>query len=212
MRSKFLIASAISIFPVTLIAFTFFPTDWDKMTTFLAAMIFYWLIILASCIILIAGNTFNYKKIFIPQHRPKALLSYYALAFTPLPAVFFVAFLPNVFDISLQNFVVILVISLINGLLEEFYWRGLYLVHYKNNLVTSVGISTVFFTLWHISLFILNGLVYHGNYLGLVGGAIFMGVVWSYVSQKTGNIFYLIIAHFFVNIFAFTGLFVENNF
>ena len=52
---------------------------------------------------------------------------------------------------------------------------------------------------------------YQGGFIALVGGAYIMGMLWCFISRKVQNIKYCIMAHVFVNFFAFTGLFVQNN-
>ena len=94
---------------------------------------------------------------------------------------------------------------------EEIYWRGLYLKEYGDNLFVGVLLSTFLFTLWHISLWHIKGLTYQGGLIALVGGAYIMGILWCFISRKVQNISYCLIAHVFVNIFVFTGLFVQNS-
>ncbi|MCK5065185.1 MAG: CPBP family intramembrane metalloprotease, partial [Candidatus Fermentibacteraceae bacterium] len=91
-------------------------------------------------------------------------------------------------------------------------WRGLYLKEFGNNIVIGLYLSTLLFGVWHFSLWFVEGIEYSGGLLALVGGAYLMGLLWSYSSRKIGNIRMCIVGHVFVNVFAFTGLFVDNSF
>jgi hypothetical protein len=102
-------------------------------------------------------------------------------------------------------------ISIVNGTIEEIYWRGLYLRVFKENHYFILIVSPLLFALMHGSFLAIKGMAYHGGVSALVGGALFMGLLWSFVSFKLNSIRYCIVGHVLVNVFAFTGLFVENN-
>jgi membrane protease YdiL (CAAX protease family) len=125
--------------------------------------------------------------------------------------LFFVAFLPNIEILNLKTGLIILGISIINGTVEEVYWRGLYLREYKENRFILLIVSPLLFASMHSSFLLIKGMNYQGGVFALVGGAFLMGLLWSYVSFRLNNIRYCIAGHIFVNIFAFTGLFVENG-
>ena len=206
-----LVLSAL-IFPLTSFSYYFFTTSWNSKWSYLSAMAVYWIFIIVSILIVTNRQFGIVKTILRRRHKPRWVISYNLLALTPIAGVFIVAFLPNVGELTLINFLIIFLISSINGMVEEVFWRGLYLIHFRNNTNPGILLSTFLFTLWHISLLLLNGINYQGGAIALIGGAFFMGIIWSFVSQKTGSIFYTVLAHVLVNIFAFTGLFVGNNF
>jgi membrane protease YdiL (CAAX protease family) len=119
--------------------------------------------------------------------------------------------LPNIGSLTLTTGLIILVLSIINGTIEEIYWRGLYLRKYKEKPYIILIVSTLLFALMHLSFLAIEGMTYKGGVFALVGGALVMGLLWSYISLKLNTIRYCIAGHIFVNIFAFTGLFVEND-
>lgn len=209
---RLLLASSIMAFPFTLIIFHFFPAEWPPIFAFIAALFFYWVFILGSALAVTKFRLEILKNSLKPRNKPGWIVSYNIFAFTPVAGVFFVTFLPNVSELSFINLMIIILISLINGTLEEIFWRGLYLIHFRHNTKIAIIFSSIVFGLWHLSLLSLKGIQYKGGFITLVGGALFMGFVWSFIAQKTGSIFYTITAHIAVNIFAFTGLFVGNNF
>jgi len=101
------------------------------------------------------------------------------------------------------------VIALFNGTFEEIFWRGLVLSKYASS-AGFLAVSTCLFGIYHFA-FLLLPLKYQGGAPNLVGGAVFMGLIWLIVSRYTKNILYSIFAHILVNCFTFSGLFVDNQ-
>ena len=110
-------------------------------------------------------------------------------AFIPVLGLFFVSFLPNVAQLTLSTGVFLVIVVLLNGSIEELYWRGLYLFEYPNDSRIGFLFSWLLFGAWHISLWFANGVIYKDGFLALVGGGGGIG-----------------------NLFAFTALFVDNGF
>lgn len=99
--------------------------------------------------------------------------------------------------------------ALINGPLEEFFWRGAYLEQGQNSpRYQALGVGL--FALWHVPLSFSHGVTYHGGTLGLVGGALGLGAFWAFVAYRTGRIGWPILAHVATNVFAISALFVAN--
>jgi membrane protease YdiL (CAAX protease family) len=102
--------------------------------------------------------------------------------------------------------------SVVNGLIEEFYWRGLYFLEYRDNKWIGFFLSTLLFGAWHFAVWFAKGVHYNGGILPLVGGAYFLGLLWAWVTRSTGNFRAAAFAHSLINLFALTGLFVANGF
>jgi len=68
------------------------------------------------------------------------------------------------------------------------------------------------FGVWHFAVWFAKGVTYNGGVLPLVGGAYFLGLLWTWVTRSTGNFRAAALAHTLVNLFALTGLFVNNGF
>jgi len=133
------------------------------------------------------------------------------LTFLPVAGVFFVKFLPNIHLIDVRITTLVLINSVINGFIEELYWRGLFLVKFKKNNSVGLWLASFLFAAWHISLYSISEVSF-GGFFALVGGAFLLGALWSYCSRKLDNIIFSLIAHILLNIFAFTGLYLENGF
>jgi membrane protease YdiL (CAAX protease family) len=102
--------------------------------------------------------------------------------------------------------------AVLNGSIEEFYWRGLYLLEYRDNVPIGFFLSTLLFGAWHFSVWSARGIVYKDGIVALIGGAYVMGLLWAWVARSQGNIRAVVFAHVLVNLFAFTSLFVDNGF
>lgn len=137
---------------------------------------------------------------------------YYLIAFVPVVATFFVAFLPTIKSFTLPAILLTMVYAMINGTIEELFWRFTYNRVYEGNIVFAYIIPTICFTCWHTALLCAKGVSYHGGGLALVGGAGMMGAIWGLVMYKTKNIKVLVVTHVITNFFAFSQLIVQNWF
>jgi hypothetical protein len=156
-------------------------------------------------------NSHRFRKIVSSNAEFHYAGLFKTAAFLPAVGAFFVGFLPNIKHLTLKTGLIILGISIVNGTIEEIYWRGLYLKVFKENPRFILIVSPLLFAFMHCSFLAIKGITYQGDVLALVGGALFMGLLWSYVSFKLNSIRYCIAGHIIVNVFAFTGLFVEND-
>ena len=205
-----LLASSILVFPLTWMLFRYLPQTMQGNRLFTAAMGIYWILILIPTLLITKGRLTTLVPILTGSitGQPAWLR---LLPFLPTASVLFISFLPNVSRITLQQMITVTGIAFINGNLEEIYWRGLYLKEFANNFWIGFITSSLLFGAWHISLWTLNGVTYHGGFASLVGGALAMGILWSFVSRRMKSIRICIFAHILVNILAFTGLFVQNS-
>lgn len=137
---------------------------------------------------------------------------WFVLAFTPCFGTMFAVFIPVMSIAPIQVFMISFLYALINGTIEELFWRGIYTNAFPNNPLRGYVIPTFLFGLWHISLYFLKDMEYKGGFPALVGGATFMGILWGYTAYKTKSIRMVILAHIITNFFAFSGMIYENWF
>lgn len=163
-------------------------------------------------ILLLGVVLFNKRGNEPTKIRSSYKYMYYILSFIPILATFYVAFLPTLPNIKLDLLVLLLVYALLNGTLEELFWRGTFGKMFDNDIKCAYIIPTIIFTCWHFALLFANGVVYHGSMLALVGGAGVMGAIWGLTMFKTKNIKIVLCAHVVVNFFAFSQLLYENWF
>lgn len=211
-KKRTLLVSSLVLLPFTFGLFqltTFFlGTKWGYVTGFLG----YW----AYCLVtawLVSGGAWDYFRSMWDQQRRNKYATWIGLAaFIPAFGVFFVSFLPNVAKLTLSAGALLIVMAFLNGLIEELYWRGLYLLEYPHNGRIGFIVSWLLFGAWHISLWFARGIIYKDGFLALVGGAYGLGLIWTWVARSNGNLRAVIPAHILANLFAFTALFVDNGF
>jgi len=211
-KKRILLISSFLLLPVTFSLFqittTFLGAKFGYVTGFLG----YW----AYCLIiawLVSGADWNYFKSMWNQQQDSKYAQWISLAaFIPVPGVFFASFLPNVTELTLSAGALLIFMVLLNGSIEELYWRGLYLLEYPDNPRIGFILSWFLFGAWHISLWLAKGIIYKDGFLALVGGSYGLGLIWTWVARSNKNLRVVIPAHILTNLFAFTALFVDNNF
>jgi len=112
---------------------------------------------------------------------------------------------------GLTPLVVVLALGagLINGPLEELYWRGGYLAQFGHSL-PGFALGWALFVAWHLPLAMAVGVEYHGGGLALVGGAAGLGLVWAVMVWKTRAIGWAMISHASINMIVFHALIADN--
>ena len=181
---------------------------WGYVTGFLG----YW----AYCLLtawLMSGSDWNYFKAMWNQPQNNKYATWIGLAaFIPALGIFFVSFLPNVAKLTLSAGALLVGMVLLNGFIEEVYWRGLYLLEYPDHSRIGFILAWLLFGAWHISLWFARGMIYKDGFLALVGGAYGLGLLWTWVARSNRNLRAVVPAHILANLFAFTALFVDNGF
>ena len=152
-----------------------------------------------------------YAKPSLPMSRRKKAF-WFVLAFIPCFGTLFAVFIPVIVVAPMQALAIALLYALINGTVEELFWRGVFINVFPNNILRGYILPTLLFGLWHIALYFLKGMEYQGGFAALVGGATFMGILWGFLAYKTKSIRMVTIAHIVTNFFAFSGMIYENWF
>ena len=163
---------------------------------------------------LLSGFEWDYvRKAWNGHSENKYAKWIFFAAFIPVIPTFFISVLyPSVSKLTLSTAALVIFTSVVNGPIEEFYWRGLYLLEYRDNKWIGFFLSTLLFGAWHFAVWFAKGMHYNGGVLPLVGGAYFLGMLWMWVTRSTGNFRAAAFAHILINLFALAGLFVENGF
>ena len=211
-NKRILIISSVVLLPFTFVLFQlttlWLGSKWGYITGFLG----YW----AYCLVtawLLSGSDWNYfKRMWIPQRGGKYAKWINVVAFLPAFGLFVFSFLPTVSKLTLSAGMLLFFMVVMNGAIEELYWRGLYLLEYPNNTRIGFLLSLLLFGAWHISLWFARGIVYKDGFLTLVGGAYVLGLIWTWVARSNGNLRVVIPSHMLVNLFALTALFVDKGF
>lgn len=211
-RKRILLLSSFAVLPFTFFAFRILTTILGPKWGYFAGFGAYWVFTMLITWFM-TNSRKGYFLSMLRGHGDNKKMKLLGVApLLPVVGVFFISFLPNAVRLTVPTGVLVLAMAILNGSIEEIYWRGLYLKEFGNNIVIGLFLSTILFGAWHFSLWFAKGIEYSGGLLALVGGAYLMGLLWSYSSRKIGNIRMCIVGHVFVNVFAFTGLFVNNSF
>jgi membrane protease YdiL (CAAX protease family) len=208
-KKRKLLISSLLMLPFTFGLFqlttSYFGPKWGYVSGFAG----YWAYCLLTAL-LVSGFDMNYfKRMWNEQSKNKWLS---LLAFVPVFGVFVVSFLPTASQLTLSTAGLLLIFVLLNGSIEELYWRGLYLLEYPDNARIGFIFSWLLFGVWHVSLWFARGVIYTDGFIALVGGAYGLGLIWTWVARTNKNLRAVVPAHILVNLFAFTALFVDNRF
>lgn len=132
------------------------------------------------------------------------------LTWSPPIAIFFAVFLIAAPQLPVIALIAILVVSIVNGVTEEVFWRGSFFATFRDDIKIAYLYSALLFAAWHIALALIPGVEYEGGAMALIGGAAAMGFAWGWVVWRTGEMRSVTIAHVLTNIFAFSGLMLVN--
>lgn len=204
MKNKLLMLYAIGIVPVMIAGFCYFGRYTDKYVNYFVPYAIYLFLLLVGILIFARGEKKQVKQ------SPKGRIACYLMAFIPVVATFFVAFLPTLPQMTTKLILITGIYALVNGTLEELFWRYTFHQVFGDKMLLAYVIPTVLFTSWHLALTFANGISYHGGALALVGGAGVMGAIWGFVMYRTGNIKVVVVAHVCANFFAFSQLIAQN--
>lgn len=127
-------------------------------------------------------------------------------------AIGLIAVMPNTSLLTTQGAMLAALVALINGPLEETAWRGGFMTRFATRPRLGFWLGWVLFTAWHVPLMLSHGVVFDGDWLGLVGGAAALGLMWSWIAWRTGSVFWVSIAHVLTNALTFWVFFNANGF
>lgn len=197
----------------TIAAFQVCTSNYGKTTGYILGFCFYWLIWCLILPMLIVGtsNIKNLYKIKAPAFGKPAILNI-VLTIFPFILTGTVVFSRIADKINANVIVYALIFALINGSMEELFWRGTFNAVFENNIWLSYIYPTIFFGAWHIALYLVKDISYQGGFLSLVGGATIMGFAWGWAAWRSNTITFTTAAHILTNFFAFSGLIFENWF
>ena len=202
-----LLLSSFLLLPVMLVWFQITTSYLGPKWGYITGLIGYW------CYCLLSGS--NWRR-FESAWRSASGRRYAwwipAAAFLPVIPTFFFLFLPIASKLTLATASLAIVVSVVNGPVEEFYWRGLYLLEYGDDKRVGFFLSTLLFGAWHFAVWFAKGVHYKEGIFLLVGGAYILGMLWAWVTRSTGNFRTAAFAHMLLNLCALSALFADNGF
>ncbi len=95
-------------------------------------------------------------------------------------------------------------IAVVNGTLEEVFWRGAYVRAFPESPIGAWIYPSVGFGLWHLApQSVSTGMGNPGGVLAFVGVATLFGLCWGWVAYRSGSILWPVISHVLLD---FAGL------
>lgn len=164
---------AVAIVPVMIAIFSMISSNYGKTIGYFIPYLVYLFLLLLGLILFNSKN--NKLELYVGKHK----IYYNLVAFIPALATFIVAFIPSLPKMSFSIVLFTLIYAIINGSLEELFWRYTFNKNFKDSIYFTYLLPTIIFTCWHIALCFAKGVTYHGGALALVGGAGFMGLLWG---------------------------------
>lgn len=185
-------------------------TAWDPVAGYLFSLTFYWLFFCLPVIGIhaLAGRDarlFSERLAWRDWWVPLVLLVQVGL-------VAAVNFVPSTLILTGGAMWLAILVALINGPLEEIAWRGGFLTSFRDRPRLGFWLGWALFSAWHLPLALAHGIAYPGGIAALIGGAMGLGLFWSWIAWRTGSVFYVAIAHGLTNMAAFWVLFSQNSF
>ena len=200
------------LFPVTLIIVQVFNIIVGGLRGYLFGLGVYWIICLTVSIHILYRTCpfFDLYRIRSKNFTLTGMISV-IVTFIPVILTFAVAFLKTYQYITTAILLLLIIISITNGFIEELFWRGTYFAAFAGKDAKWAYIfPTIFFTLWHVSLSLYRGIHYEGGYVMPVVGALGMGALWAWGVSRQKSILFPTIAHILTNFFAFSQFIIDN--
>jgi membrane protease YdiL (CAAX protease family) len=211
-KKRTLLVSSFILLPFVFVLFQITSRIFKPKWGFIIGFLGYW----SYCLLtawLISGSNLNYLKNMWYQkwENKNSKLIGIVLAIVVI-ACFFIGFVPDVAKLTVSTGALVLIMAVLNGPIEELYWRGLYLLEYRDNTRIGFIVSVFLFGTWHFSLWFAKGMIYKEGIVPVVIVPYGLGLLWAWSARSNGNIRATVLTHILINIFAFTSLFVDNSF
>lgn len=131
------------------------------------------------------------------------LWQFLLLLIPPLLAFIFGPFQVRIKQAQMPIIIVSLMLAIVNGLLEEYLWRGFYILNSSNDLFLGIILPTIGFTIWH---FAPQSVVRSENSSIFILSVAFIGMLWGIAAFQQGNILGASISHIICDFSGIGGL------
>jgi membrane protease YdiL (CAAX protease family) len=167
---------------------------------YLGGFIFYWAFWCLVIPLILLGPQ-QVIRLFHPVSQPFGqpwLLGLLCLLGPPLVSLAFI-FPRQLAGASQRLLLISALLALVNGVLEELLWRGVYMTLFPDNPWLAIVYPAIGFAIWHFapqSIYPYDG---PGGRVVLVAGAALLGLLWGWAAASTGVILYTALAHILVD-------------
>jgi membrane protease YdiL (CAAX protease family) len=164
------------------------PTNWR--VGWALGLASYWIVWCGIGSWLLIGKE-NILQLIQPQ---RLTLQIFGLVLIPIIGAALYRLVPGMaYDKPVLWIILILIMtSFGNGFFEELLWRGVYLELFPKSIMWGMIWPTVWFALWHYAP---GSIAPEGKPWGLMIGSGLMGFYLSFLSRKTGTIWWTILMH-----------------
>ncbi len=203
-RRKAMLA-ALAMIPVMAVVFRYMTTHFSPLNGYFAAFSIYWLGFLLPASLMILGPAQALKML---RPRWPGWPGFLMTAGPPLAVGAMIATHPV--PLPLAILAITLLAALVNGTLEELFWRGALFDTNKTPDWPVLLAALLVFALWHVAILASRGIAYTGGPVALVGGAFALGAIWSLTRRTSGTAGFGAVGHVLTNAVAFTQLVQQN--
>jgi uncharacterized protein len=126
---------------------------------------------------------------------PSPTVLWVALLVVPVAGGFAAVWLPSAASATLTVVATATVIAVVNATMEELLWRGVYVRLFAGSLLWGWLYPAVGFALWHVSPTSVLG-----STPVVVGGALYVGLVYGFVALRTQSVRWTTVAHIALNL------------
>jgi membrane protease YdiL (CAAX protease family) len=183
---------------------------WDARAGYLFTLVFYWVFF---CMPVIGWHALpaNQGQLFSERLRWRDwwLLPLLLLQVSIVASFHFV---PSTALFTSGGMWLALLLALINGPLEEIAWRGGFLGAFRDRPRLGFWLCWLLFSAWHLPLVWGTPALLGDTTIVFLVVASALGLLWTWISWRTGSVFYVSIAHALTNIFSFWLLIDRNLF
>ena len=164
----------------------------DRIAWYLG-LIIYWLLWGMVCPLFIIGKE-DIVALIHPQKPTKAIIL--PISIILVGALSARLLVPGIEYEKQSLWIYILLLSTCfgNGFFEELLWRGVYYKLFPNNIFYRMIWPSIWFGIWHFVPVSINNNEFSAL-LGMIIGPILMGLVLSYMTNKTNTLWWSILAH-----------------
>lgn len=195
--------AAVAAIPLLALGFFLFTTWLPPLAGYLAGGVLYW-----GLLALALGLTSRSRHVPMALRWPGWPLASLAAAFAAGTA--FAGFSgATVYGLPGWALAACIACAVINGTLEEVFWRGALLPAARPGLRV-LGLALGLFVAWHLALLTARGITLTGGAAGLLLGAAAFGALATALRVRTGSAGAPALAHVLFNIGAFSELAARN--
>jgi membrane protease YdiL (CAAX protease family) len=168
---------------------------------FVASFVVYWLLWGLAVPLWFMGRD-GVIDLFRPVRSMSAMSRTLVAVLLAAPAVFgFLFVFPSLFPDGEANLIALFAVyALLNGVLEESFWRGLFARAFPNDALRSILYPAVGFGVWHLVVLSMSGLFPPVAPTAAFMAAMGLGLMYGWITRLTGSIRWVAASHVLLNL------------